>query len=241
MKKLLLSSLSIICFGFGSLAQDQVEIYYQGTTTDLSSGNGSYDVTVSAPGEIAKDFVIKNISGSQKTWKILRYRINEIGTWSDYMCWDLCFTAGAMSTNPWASPTTLTLDDQSSQTLNTYVTPDDMNPGTVTYRYYVSENGTDYIDSVDMVVTYALNTAALSPEVSISVSPNPATETITVKASGSESGTIRIVDVLGNIVFEERYNGTKKVNVSDFRNGVYFVMVDPDNGKAVNKKIVVRH
>ena len=63
MKKGLLSILSVFSFGFGLMAQDQVEIYYQGTTTDLSSGNGSYDVTVSAPGEITKDFVIKNISG----------------------------------------------------------------------------------------------------------------------------------------------------------------------------------
>lgn len=241
MKKGLLSILSILSFGFGLMAQDQVEIYESGQSTDLSSGNGSLNVVVSSPGEVTRHFSVKNISGSQKSWKIVRYRINEIGTWSDYMCWDLCFTAGAMSTNPWASPTSLTLDDQVSQTLDAYVTPDENNPGTVTYRYYVSENGTDYVDSVDMVVTYALNAASLSADVAISVSPNPATETITVKASGSESGLIRIVDVLGNVVFEERYYGTKKVNVSNFRNGVYFVMVDPDNGKAVNKKIVVRH
>lgn len=240
MKKGLLSILSVFSFGFGLMAQDQVEIYLQGQTTDLSSGNGPHQEVVTTDVEHEVYFEIKNISGSQKNWRITRFRVNEIPSWEDYMCWETCFTAGAMSTNPWTAPG-LDIDDNEALILNTYVTPDNANPGTVTYRYYVSEDGVNYIDSVDLEFTFALNTAALSPEVSISVSPNPATETITVKASGSESGTVRIVDVLGNVVFEERYNGTKKVNVSDFRNGVYFVMVDPDNGKAVNKKIVVRH
>ena len=224
-------------------AQDQIEIFYEGTTTDLSSGNGSYQVTASTNAEIAKHFEIKNISGSTKTWKITRYRINEIGTWSDYMCWDLCFTANAMSTNPWTSSTSLTLDDNTSQILNTYVTPDDNNPGTVTYRYYVTEmDGTTLVDSVDLVVTFALDVAAITPEVSVNVSPNPATDYITIKAGGSESGTVRIVDVLGTVVLQEVFSASsKKINVSNFRNGVYFVIVEPENGKAVNKKIVVRH
>jgi len=244
MKKLLLSSLFFLSFGFGLIAQDEVEIFLQGQTTDLSSGAGPHQMVVSSTGEHTVHFDVRNISGTFKNWRMTRYRIDGIPTWSDYMCWGYCYTAGAMSSNPWTSPAstgTVFLNDGESSLLDSYITPDASNPGTVTYRYYVTEDGVTNVDSVDIEFTFALSTAALSPEVSISVSPNPATETITVKASGSESGTVRIVDVLGNVVFEERYNGTKKVNVSDFRNGVYFVMVDPDNGKAVNKKIVVRH
>jgi hypothetical protein len=240
MKKGLLSILTIIGFSVASLAQDQVEIYLLGGTTDYSSG-GVYQQTVTAPGEVTNDFEVKNISGSTKTWKITRYRINGIATWSDYMCWDLCFTAGAMSTNPWTSSTTRTIDDQSNSVLNTYVTPDENNPGTVTYRYYVSEDGINYVDSVDLEVTFALNVAAITPEVSISVGPNPASDYIMIKANGSEGGSIRIVDVLGNVVLSEPFANSKKINVANFRNGIYFVVVQPDNGKAINKKIVVRH
>lgn len=240
MKKGLLSILTVIGFGMTSLAQDQVEIYLLGGTTDYSSG-GVYQQTVTASGEVTNDFEVKNISGSTKTWKITRYRINGIATWTDYMCWDLCFTAGAMTTNPWTSPTTRTIDDQSNSVLNTYVTPDENNPGTVTYRYYVSEDGVNYVDSVDLEVTFALNVAAITPEVSISVGPNPASDYIMIKSNGSEGGSIRIVDVLGNVVLSEPFANSKKINVANFRNGIYFVVVQPDNGKAINKKIVVRH
>lgn len=241
MRKILLSTLSILAFGFAVSAQDEVEIYEQGMTTDLSSGNGPLQVTVSTANEVSRHFEIKNISGIQKSWKITRKRINEIATWTDYMCWDICFTAGAMSTNPWTSPTSLTIADGNHQLLDTYVTPDAANPGTVTYRYYVHEDGGSYLDSVDVEITFVLDAPTISPEVNVSVSPNPATEYVSIKAGEGQNGTVRIVDVLGNVVFTESFTSSKKVNVSSFRNGIYFVIVEPSNGRAVNKKVIIRH
>jgi hypothetical protein len=241
MKKVLLSVLSVITFGAAALAQDEVEIYLVGGTTDYSSGLAVYQQTVNSAYEITSDFEVKNVSGSQKTWRITRLRIDEIPTWSDYLCWDLCFDAGAMATNPWTSTTTRTIEDDANSVLNTYITPDEFSPGTVTYRYYVSEDGVNYVDSLDVEISFTLNVASITPEVSISVSPNPASDYVVIKANGSEGGTIRIVDVLGNVVLTESLSENKKINVANFRNGIYFVIVQPENGKAVNKKIVVKH
>ncbi|MCO4815133.1 MAG: T9SS type A sorting domain-containing protein, partial [Flavobacteriales bacterium] len=34
---------------------------------------------------------------------------------------------------------------------------------------------------------------------------------------------------------------SKKINVSNFRNGVYFVIIDSENAKPVTRRIIVRH
>ena len=51
-----------------------------------------------------------------------------------------------------------------------------------------------------------------------------------------------IVDALGNVVYNEQIaNGTKSIDVSNFKNGVYFVIIDPSDAKPVNRKLIIRH
>ncbi len=241
MKRVLLTILTFSTLSFAASAQDGIEIYLHGATdVDYSSG-GVVQITTSTSNQITTDFDVWNNTGSSHDWVITRKRINEIASWSDELCWSTCYTAALMPSNPWTTPNSYTVADGTSGLLDTYITPDAANPGTVTYRYFVSTDGVHYSDSVDVEVTFVLDVAAISPEISVSVSPNPASEYITIKAGEGQQGTVRIVDVLGNVVLNESMTSNKKVNVSTFRNGIYFVIVQPDNGKAVNKKIVVRH
>lgn len=242
MKRILLTVLTFSALSFAASAQDGIEIYLHGATdVDYSSG-GVYQVVTSSSSQLMTDFDVLNNTGSSKNWVITRKRINEIASWSDELCWNpACYTAATMPTNPWTTPQANTVADGASGLLDTYVTPDAGNPGTVTYRYYISTDGVNFSDSVDLEVTFVLDVATISPEISVSVGPNPASEYITIKAGEGQQGTVRIVDVLGNVVLNESMTSNKKVNVSSFRNGIYFVIVQPENGKAVNKKIVVRH
>jgi hypothetical protein len=52
---------------------------------------------------------------------------------------------------------------------------------------------------------------------------------------------MRIVDVLGNVVSKETITGTKKIDLSNFRNGVYFITIETSNGKTINRKLIVKH
>ena len=243
MKKTLLTLFVAAGFIGTSLAQDEALIFLDGTTTDLSSGNGVHSVTVNTGGELVVDLEVKNNSGSTKSWDITRYRLNDVTGWEDFMCWGQCFTAGGMSTNPWTNPATYTqtLEDKSVGLLNAHIVPDNANPGTVTYRYYVTTTAGEYVDSVDIEVNYVLGLNDLSNDLSLVVAPNPATDQITVKANGTANATLQIVDVLGNIVLTEEMGSVKTVNVSDFRSGVYFVTVSSEGSKSITKKIIIRH
>ncbi len=51
-----------------------------------------------------------------------------------------------------------------------------------------------------------------------------------------------MTDVLGNVVLREVIVGTvKKINVTKFRNGVYFITVKASGAKSVTRKVIVRH
>jgi hypothetical protein len=50
------------------------------------------------------------------------------------------------------------------------------------------------------------------------------------------------MDVLGNIIYRDIItNGSKLIDVSDFKNGVYFVVIDPVGMKPTNRKLIIKH
>jgi hypothetical protein len=59
---------------------------------------------------------------------------------------------------------------------------------------------------------------------------------------GIETASVRIVDVLGNVLLKEStINGSKRLDVSNFRNGVYFVIVESHGTKSITRKVIVKH
>jgi hypothetical protein len=114
---------------------------------------------------------------------------------------------------------------------------------TGTYRYYVTDAATGtYLDSIDLTINFALAVNPIKQNPTISLSPNPATDNVTVQLGNTETGSVRIVDALGNVVYNEQIaNGTKSIDVSNFKNGVYFVIIDPSDAKPVNRKLIIRH
>lgn len=242
MNKILLSTLLFAGLALNASAQDQVEIYLQGQSTDLSSGNGSVVKSVSTSNEVTTHFEVKNISGSSKTWSMTRYRVDEVANWTDYMCWFECYTATAMSTNPWETPNEVTLADQEMSLLDTYATPDAGSPGTALYRYYVTDPVSgDFVDSVDVEISFALDVEDISSQVTLTIAPNPASDKIAVKANGTTNAELTIVDVLGNVVYNETITQSKNIDVSEFNNGIYFVRIREEGAKPISRKIIVRH
>ena len=67
---------------------------------------------------------------------------------------------------------------------------------------------------------------------------------VTVNTSGLEGSgaSVRIVDVLGKQVYSEEFSGSsKKIDVSDFKNGVYLLTVSEKGSAVQTRRIVVRH
>jgi hypothetical protein len=49
------------------------------------------------------------------------------------------------------------------------------------------------------------------------------------------------MDAVGNVIMKETIHGSKKINVGDFSNGIYFLIFETSTGKTITKKLVVRH
>ncbi len=231
----------------------QIEMYLDGGSTDVSGT--TIQLGPDYPGdEIVSDIhIVNNVGnpGDSVYWTITRVRVNEQASWVDYLCWGhetdpfggICYSAGSMDFTSWTTPTGVWVDAGEGGILQTYITPEESAPATVTYRYFVSkDNGQTYDDSVDIEVSFSAGIEDIKPELTMGVSPNPASENLTVYTNGIDNTTVKMVDVLGNVVLKETIiEESKSINVSKFRNGIYFVMVEAPNAKSINRKVIIRH
>lgn len=239
MKKLILSILSIVTTG---LVFAQSSITLEGSSTVISGTAYTENLSSAVYDLHVVDFIVHNESGSNQQWKITRKHINNPAGWEDYLCWGLngafgnCYPVNSNAV--WSCGAEMILADSSGR-LSTYVTSP--TGGTGHYRYYVSTDGVNFIDSVDIIVNNTLSVEEKA-SLSINVSPNPASDNLTINASGAGETSVRIVDVLGNVVLNEQVFTSKKTfDISRFRNGVYFVTVEAEGFKPVTRKVIVRH
>lgn len=247
MKKSLLILLASAGLSSMASAQSGVEIYFNGGATDVAGTT----ISLSPEGSetIVSDFHIENHTGVTKNWVITRTRINEKPTWVDFLCWGhetdpfggTCYSSVTMNSTTWTATNAVVIADGEAGVLQSDITPDPAVDGCATYRYYVHEAGQPYEDSVDVEVCFTASLEQVAPTLTVGVAPNPATEYVNVTATGVEKATIKMVDVLGNVVLKETFMGSKKINVAEFRNGIYFIIVEADGVKPVSRKVIVRH
>ncbi|MFT5777117.1 MAG: hypothetical protein ACI837_000048 [Crocinitomicaceae bacterium] len=242
MKTTLLSILAIT--GISALSFGQVVTMEIGASGDISGTE--YTVT-SAGAEVVLDVHVANLTANSMDLTITRDRINPQTNWTDYVCWGhetdpfggVCYPFYAVS--PWTTPTAVTIDQGEGGSLAIHINPLDPDFGCVVYRYYVMD-GSVAIDSLDISVCKTAAIEEVSPVLTVSVSPNPANSYVTVKTNGVDGATVGMVDVLGNVVMKETFiTASKTINVSNFRNGIYFVTVEAKGAKTINRKIIVRH
>jgi hypothetical protein len=74
------------------------------------------------------------------------------------------------------------------------------------------------------------------------VYPNPSNDLVYVSANVNGASTIKVIDMMGRVVFEKSYP-TKSLlltsfDVSNYASGLYFVEVSESNNKSVQKVVV---
>lgn len=117
-------------------------------------------------------------------------------------------------------------------------------PFSTLIKYIVTDSlGTTGYDTVYVNVNYTHElSVASTPKLvtELTMAPNPATDYVTINAEGLTEARLKVVDVLGSVVYSSDFNNSKKINLADFKNGIYFVTVNAGN-KTLTKKLVVRH
>jgi hypothetical protein len=239
MKRTLLTILTIA--GFTGLSFGQIEMSV-GASGDISGTQIDY---TSTGAEVVVDVHVENASGSTADLTIKRERINETPGWTDYLCWGhesdqfggVCYPASTQ--NPWTTGQAVTIPADEGGTIAVHIKPEGDNGCTV-YRYYVMDGSTE-LDYLDISVCKSASVEEITP-LTITVAPNPANSFVKVKTNGVDGATVKMLDVLGNVVLKETVMGSSKtINTESFRNGIYFVVVEAEGAKPINRKVIVRH
>jgi len=103
-----------------------------------------------------------------------------------------------------------------------------------------------FVNSNDCVVLRLSSNKIAKPPVTISVNPNPANEffDITTNDNFDNNTTISVYDVTGRHIYmseENQLKNTITINTSFWNDGLYFVIVQNNNGIIKKEKIVVKH
>lgn len=258
MKKILLGISLFVIASFSILnAQDNIEIRLDGVGADISGTTHTVNLDPSSPelvgGIYDVHFIVTNLTGSDQQWRISRKKISVPSSWVDQVCWPpLCYNASGdlyVTPNTGGNPAPIIVDGEDTTTtgleaeLKPRITPDQAAAGSALYRYYITAAaGGAYMDSIDLSVNFTLGLTTIKQTPVLNISPNPADEYVNISVGSAENASIRIVDVLGNVVYNETIsNGTKNIDVSNFKNGVYFVLVETPGVKSINRKLIIRH
>ncbi|MES2588879.1 MAG: T9SS type A sorting domain-containing protein [Bacteroidota bacterium] len=241
--KLLFTGFFLLTLGF-SFGQDFVEIRLQGEANDISGL--SYSVNATNGNIIEIPFYVKNTSPDAKYWLVTRSRVTPPpADWEDYFCWGtFCYTHKVE--NPWTMPEShvIPIESGDSAFLKIDIDPSDLASGSSQYRFYIGESIEFPEDSVDVFITTSSVSVKETNKVVnpvLSTYPNPADNFLTVSLQTAQTeGYLKMTDVLGKVVLEEKIIGTKKVDVEEFKNGVYVLSLN-SNGVNTTKRVVVRH
>lgn len=246
MKKLL--ALYVVLFAsLISFAQDGIVITLEGQTLDISGQ--SYSMNAPSNASFDVPFHIENNTGLSQNWIVTRVKLSVPAGWTDALCWGSnsdpfggqCYTSGQMTTNPWVTPEYAAVVDGDYGKLKSQINPDDFVSGQAHYRYYISEfGGHDYLDSVDLIVDFSASIKPIKQDPIVSISPNPANDYISINLTNAESATFRIYDSFGSVVLKDQVSGSKKINVSDFRPGIYIVTIDITGSRTFSKKLIIK-
>lgn len=253
MKKYALIVTIILSFTTANLfaQQDGIVITFEGQTTDVSGQT----YTMTAPSNQVFDvpFHVENNTGQSHQWVITRFKVNVPAGWADGLCWGhgtdpfggTCFSSTQMNGNPWSTPASqsvlFTINNGEYGKLKPQINPDDFTSSQAHYRYYISDPGSGYSDSVDLVVDFTASLTQIKDPVSVSIVPNPASDYIQISMTGIESASLKMVDVFGSTVLKENIGSSKKLNVSDFNSGIYFLVFDVPGRKSFTRKVIIRN
>lgn len=244
MKKLYFTILLIL----PSVLFAQTTINLQDSEENISGG--SYEFTASNSNAVDVPLEIKNMGSSDADWRITRLRINVPAGWSDLICWGhstdafggTCFSSSQMLGNPWTTPVSsnFTVSPNEYGKLKVTINPEEGATGLGHYRYYVSNDGVNFIDSVDIKFDYSLSVQEVEP-IKVSIVPNPASDFIQINLSGAVTAQMKMVDVLGSEVLNQTVMSTASFDISNFRNGVYIMTFNAPGSKSIVRKVIVKH
>lgn len=230
---------------FPIFAQDGISVKVpDDTVTDYSSGHSPLILESTIISELAVNFSIVNTTGTNQAWRVIRWQEENVpATWTDAVCFGInCFNPS--TDNPWCSSAVpqnaLIINNNSSTSLYFHATPDSY--AIANYKLYIGTDCDNLLDSISIQVNYLTNGInQLNPANTLKLYPNPANEFVSIEYEQTDTGILKLIDILGNIIYSEPINMNSKINTSELKNGIYFVQLEFDERNTSFGKIMVKH
>lgn len=171
-------------------------------------------------------------------WKFRRVILNQSTSFTDEFCDNLaCVPATG---NDWTTPYTVPVAAGDSTIFKPVLTF--TGGGTALIRYYVLDDGDEKLDSVDLNVN---STVSFDEQVKVNVStyPNPASDVFNIVLDKLNGNNVEVefLSVLGSrISVIKLKEGTNSIDVTSFKNGVYFYAIKQNGEIIETKKLLIR-
>tara|TARA_B100001250_G_C19737392_1_gene761422 strand:- start:604 stop:1377 length:774 start_codon:yes stop_codon:yes gene_type:complete len=247
--------LFVVClFVIGSISsQNNLNIQIGGDTNSYSGA--TYQMVAPSKQDFYLNIEAHNISTSESfLLHVTCIELNTLNGWADGFCWGpsddplsgQCYSSGQVDSSFWTSPHSMLIDTNKYGALKLDLYPDTNFFGQSHYRYLfgVMENGSlNQIDSIDILIDYFANTSDFNNSANaISVFPNPATNYFSIVNDYNESYKITICDVMGNQISSNTIiDNNKNIDVSSYKNGLYFIRAILSDGTLINKRLTIKH
>ena len=223
-------------------------------TSTVAQSNYTRNITDASSGD-QFSIDIKNISGSDKTYRIRKTILTEPKTCSEPEIFHFCDAL-----NCYGSGSSVSSDDlpiKAGQVVDplSYGISADMDPatcfGTYVVRYTVfNVNNTN--DSTSFTLTYMVGTVGISNVETKNfkignISPNPVSTSASIKYDFPivpQSASIKVYNMIGLMVTEIKIDGQKGkvlVDPASLSNGVYFYSLFVNDNIIATKQLIVNH
>lgn len=110
------------------------------------------------------------------------------------------------------------------------------------YRLVATNNGNIIYSDTNQFMTSLLNLTEFDIEKSVSIYPNPTTDFVNIKSIVSEKiKSIELFNALGQSIYSKSINNKTdiKINLLNFRRGLYFVQIEFENTKVLLSKLIL--
>ncbi len=239
MKQLIITGI-LSCF-YISVSAQVISINEYGQTTDISGT--AYIVSLTSPvnDQHMVDFVVNNESNVEQPWVVTRRVLSQPAGWDNYFCWGLLGMIGNCYDKVpdiWQHSMNVNVPVSGSGILSTYVSSP--GAGCAEYRYYISTDSVNYVDSVDLRVCNSLGIENKSTE-RLTIAPNPAQSMVTFSGEEIGQGVLYLEDASGRLVYSSHVNLPSTMDVNALDNGMYFVRMELEGDRVLKHKLIIRH
>ncbi len=228
-----------IIFGMlfmNTVAQSQISISTDSLNIDIVSGDTIKYDTIAFSNWALPVIYVHNNSGSSQNWKVTRKNISQPTDWFNYLCWGtMCYAVS--NDNPWVTPLEANTANNEYEKLKVYIGAPSQGSGH--YRYYISEDGTNYLDSVDVMINVEENLSVQDyDQIDISLYPNPANNIINISELDPNCAIV-IYDMYGRAVEEIKHPTSSTIDISTLDAGQYIFVLKNDNQDVFYKKKII--